>query len=260
MQKRVGEAKAEINKLVALVVHKPSMTQDEFLHYWRYRHGPLVATTPDYGQFRTRYVQSHFTGPGPLGGSIPFEGLAGVWLPESPPADFGQTSAYLERIRPDEETFLDLERSIGIAVHEAVVVDGRGPAKAIVIAARDPALDRREFHEAMLGTYKSSITGSPDVGDGIRGMSINLVRGMAHMSGRKPEVPVNIDCILEFWFDSDEDLHRALGSASHLRLLHGTDRPLIDATTVVSVYAREFVFYENSNPTPLAITLAEISE
>lgn len=210
MREREGEARAVVDKLIALVVRKPTLTSSNFLGYWRTRHGPLVATTPDYGRFRTRYIQNHFDRPALIGGNNPFEGMASVWLPDAPPADFAQTAGYRDRIRPDEAAFLDLDCSLGLAVNESIVIAGGGPAKAIMVVARDQVLERRAFHEALRGINSEAVCASVEGAERIRGLTINSVRGAAHMSGRKPDGATRIDCILEFWFDNYQDLRQTL--------------------------------------------------
>ena len=43
--------------LHCFVKRRPDLTREEFLAYWRNRHGPLIRDTPELARWTTRYVQ-----------------------------------------------------------------------------------------------------------------------------------------------------------------------------------------------------------
>ena len=61
-------------KKIAFLVPRAGMTTAAFQAYWAGTHGPTVAGSPGYGQWRLRYVQNHVLGAGPVGGPFGFAG------------------------------------------------------------------------------------------------------------------------------------------------------------------------------------------
>jgi uncharacterized protein (TIGR02118 family) len=100
---------------------KPSMTQEEFLTYWREVHGPLVQRLAPTLRIR-RYDQGH-----PINGDVaaalasvrsapePFDGICSLWfdsledISESVSTKEGRTAA--RELQTDEARFIDLENS-----------------------------------------------------------------------------------------------------------------------------------------------------
>lgn len=113
-------------KLVALLRRRPDLTHEEFLAHWRERHVPLLRSLPEFMAALRRYV--HGVPAGGLAvdatGGTPFDGAAEMWFD-----DLGAMQrafalpCYAERIRPDEERFLDLARCAVLVVEESVVHD-----------------------------------------------------------------------------------------------------------------------------------------
>ena len=119
-QRDLGGTRA---KVVAFVKRKPDMTRAEFSDYWENTHGPLFLATEEVSGAVVKYVQNHTleSNTGPLN---EFDGVVeiGFRRPEEIGAAFGHP-AYLERIRPDEERFLDLERMIVVNTDEKLLYE-----------------------------------------------------------------------------------------------------------------------------------------
>ena len=49
-------------KKIAFLVPRSGLSQEAFTRYWRETHGPLVAGSPGYGEYRRKYVQNHLVG------------------------------------------------------------------------------------------------------------------------------------------------------------------------------------------------------
>ncbi len=108
-------------RLTFVLRRNPSMTRDEFQHYWKNNHGPLVASFASTLDI-LRYVQVHTVGSavapadGPRGQmEEPYDGVAELWwrnrdallAASSSPAGQAAGAALLE----DERKFIDLPRS-----------------------------------------------------------------------------------------------------------------------------------------------------
>jgi uncharacterized protein (TIGR02118 family) len=100
-------------KFVGCLRRKPGMSVEEFHHYWKDIHGPLVKSVPEFFRYIRKYVQGHTLNdpvPGfPATTAPPFDGIAELWFDTV--ADIGKAFSeprYLAVIRPDEQKFLDL--------------------------------------------------------------------------------------------------------------------------------------------------------
>jgi uncharacterized protein (TIGR02118 family) len=116
-------------KLVALLRRRPDLSHEEFLRHWRERHTPLLLGLPEFMRHLRRYVHGYPAGPfaADATGAEPFDGAAEMFFDSV--EDMGRAFAlpcYRERIRPDEERFLDLPRCAALVVTEAEMHDARG--------------------------------------------------------------------------------------------------------------------------------------
>ena len=110
-------------KFSILLRRNPEMTHEQFVIYHREHHAPLFMSMPVVQQHVRRYVQLHtldVTLPGLPPTTI--DGVTELWFDdvESIGAVFTDES-YLEKIRPDEATFLDLHRCEFIVSEEPAV-------------------------------------------------------------------------------------------------------------------------------------------
>jgi uncharacterized protein (TIGR02118 family) len=111
-------------KFTVFMKRLPSMTQEAFVDYHRNKHAPLFLALPATKKYVRRYVQSHPISTSVLGfRETSFDGLTEIWFD-----DMGSFEAlfndaeYLHRIRPDEASFVDLERSEILLMNENVVI------------------------------------------------------------------------------------------------------------------------------------------
>lgn len=98
-------------KLMAALRRRPDMTSEQFHHYWRNVHGPIVLGVKDFMRHVRRYIQCH-TLPSNVAfpsQTPPYDGVAELWFDSAEEAIKAFTEPkYLEIIRPDEPKFLDL--------------------------------------------------------------------------------------------------------------------------------------------------------
>jgi uncharacterized protein (TIGR02118 family) len=111
--------------MVAGLRRKAGLTPEEFRRHWREAHGPLIRGLPDFIKHIRRYVQMHPADapmPADATGAEPWDGVAMMDFDSF--EEMGRAFAepiYLERVRPDEESFLDLARCSVLVVTEEVV-------------------------------------------------------------------------------------------------------------------------------------------
>ena len=192
---------------MALLVPRDGWSLDGFWNYWRFNHGPLVATTPQYGQFRDFYAQNYVVGDGPIGRSFSYAGAAEALIPTAPDLPpFATTDQFLSRILPDEEKFLNRSASIGLDLSDFVLIRGQGAVKLIVVSGRNSTLSHSEFRSAYL-RHGQQIRESSSLASRLRGWLVGFVESApCEMSGRKLEQIPPIDCVETFWFDDLTDM------------------------------------------------------
>ena len=110
-------------KFTILLVRNPSLTHAEFVAHHRDVHAPLFMSVAAVKETVRRYVQQHAV-PAELPGLPPgrFDGVTELWFDdvEALARCFGDAE-YMERIRPDEASFLDLHACEFIVSSENVV-------------------------------------------------------------------------------------------------------------------------------------------
>ena len=111
--------------LFAYLVRREGMTHEEFLEYWRTKHGPLIRDTPALAKHLVRYEQ-HARIPGRRGGAPEFDGVAvqsfGSW--DDFMAMLSEPEAQL--MTDDENNFLDRDKLVVLFSDDTVTVVGGG--------------------------------------------------------------------------------------------------------------------------------------
>jgi uncharacterized protein (TIGR02118 family) len=237
-------------KKIAFLVPKPGLSDAAFRKYWLETHGPTVAGSPGYGQWRLRYVQNHVLGKGPVGKEFPFAGMAEFLLPGTSPNEdaFSTTSIYRDRIAVDERNFIDMDRTVSMTVAEDVIRKGDGALKIVILWKRAPGLSRDDLRRRFAAEYVSAALASPGFADRIRGWSANhVVEGSFRLPGARPASAV-VDFIEELWFESNAEMAAAFASANFAHRLSPLADRLFAADGRYSFQAREYVFFDEGRP------------
>jgi uncharacterized protein (TIGR02118 family) len=114
--------------VIVQVKRAPHLSRDEFLHYWRDRHATLVTSVPEFMRYVRRYSQYHPMAEANeafFGGQSEYDGTAILWFDslDDVSAAFNDPT-YLSVIKPDEETFVDLDNCSSTVVEELVMWGG----------------------------------------------------------------------------------------------------------------------------------------
>jgi uncharacterized protein (TIGR02118 family) len=178
-------------KKLAFLVPKAGSTPEQFMAYWSGTHGPLVAGSPDYASYRRRYLQNHLIG-GVVGDPFPYAGMAEFWLPGDNEDDFAATAVYRDRIQPDEERFIDMDRTISFTAEEHVLRPGTGDVKLVVVRRAEPSAPDVAGAPALLGAVANAV-----------------LAGSGRLPGARPiaDPIVRID---EFWFARADEARAAI--------------------------------------------------
>ena len=110
-------------KFTILLARKPSLTHAEFVAHHRDVHAALFMSVPAVRETVRRYVQQHAI-PAELPGMPPakYDGITELWFDDiGALARCFSDPEYLARVRPDEESFLDLHACDFVVSTEHVV-------------------------------------------------------------------------------------------------------------------------------------------
>jgi len=186
-------------KLVALLKRKPGMPVEDFQHYWRHRHGPLVAGS---AQIR-RYVQSHALLQGYRKGELLFDGISEAWFDSAEAYEAYQHGPAASGVLADQANFLDPSRSVLMPVDVHVIKDGPIPddaVKNIEFVNRRPGMPLAPFRE-----YWRTVHGP--IASGIAVVQ-RYEQNHLQLSAYAAEAAPPYDGLAITWFASTTDMKR----------------------------------------------------
>lgn len=201
-------------KKMVLVARKPDLSAEAFSKHWRENHGPLVASSPDYGKWRLKYIQNHILKQGPIGASFDLAGIAEFWLPGSSPNedDFTKTPIYQERIKDDELKFLDMKGTVSFAAAEDILVQGTGKVKLMVLSTKKGGMSEQELKARYKEGSTAALANTAFLRH-LRGWTVNYtIEGTFRLAGGFAAETLPVDCVEELWFDSIPDCEQAVSA------------------------------------------------
>jgi len=112
-------------KLIVAIHRRPEMSVENFQTHWRTRHAQLIKGNPATRRYIRKYVQCHTMPDQYALGEVAFDGTAEIWFDSVADKDaFFNDPDYLRDIRPDEERFADMTRTVFFVTVEEQVLDG----------------------------------------------------------------------------------------------------------------------------------------
>ena len=194
-----GASAPQPERRIALLTPKAGWDREQFEQYWLDSHGPLVATTPDYGNYRSDYAQDHVLEGGLGIEPFPFAGVASVRVPGGEISAFAETAVFRERILPDEQHFLDREACVALRVREHGKARESGKVKCMAFG------NFSKGHSD--GTSLAAVYNVlPDLVPRPRGILRGEVTAQPTDLGGALRLDVpQIDWVEETWFDSEQD-------------------------------------------------------
>ena len=108
-------------KCAYLINRVPTMSVEAFVDHHRNTHAPLFTSIPEAARYVRRYTVSHPV-PAPNYPLPAYDGLTEIWFDSWEDHDaFFASQNYLEKVKPDESTFIDFP-TVGIMVTEERIV------------------------------------------------------------------------------------------------------------------------------------------
>lgn len=232
-------------KKIAFLTPRPGLSQTAFEEYWRDSHGPLVSTSPGYAAYRRRYVQNQVLDNGPVGRPLSFAGVAEFWLPDDNEEDFSATPIYRDRIRVDEERFIDFSRTISLTASETILLAGHGDCKLWLLSRRNPQWETGAFAAFWTGTVAAQLLQDARFGPLLRGWQLNLAEaGSSRLPGAVPTADLGWDTLQILWFTSHATMRQALGSGALQQTWQPRSGQAAAIGEPVSFVARERIFFD----------------
>lgn len=119
-------------KFTAMLVRSAGKTHEQFVTHHKNAHAELFMSLPESQQHVRRYVQSHnleLDLPGMPASR--YDGVTEIWFDDVDGfAAVFTSQQYMDTIRPDEESFLDLSAGDVFLTTENVVYDGTPASQA----------------------------------------------------------------------------------------------------------------------------------
>jgi hypothetical protein len=173
--------------------------------------------------------------------------MAEFWLPSAAPNEeaFAASEIYCERIRVDQEKFIDMGAALSMTALEQVARSGTGTVKIVIVSERatdlvpPPNLDEAlaRFVDAALGA--SGFSASP------RGWRIDhALADSFRLPGARPAGSIAIDRVQSLWFDTLADARTAFGSPAYRDMVAPRERELLSHGRQFSFVANEIVFFD----------------
>lgn len=198
-------------KLMIVGRRRPGTTLAEHRHHIRRVHGELVVQNiaADPGNAPRRYVQNPvfdgtFRATAP-GAADPFalnrDFVTQIWFPDLPSLGRARQSAfYLEKVKHDEDNFVDQASVVFMPVRERVIagapVAANGRVKLFGFLQRAPGTAPEDFRRAWAATSGAAPAGA--------------LRHVQNDTLPTPMGPPPLDGIDEFWFDDEAAARRFL--------------------------------------------------
>lgn len=108
-------------KCAYLINRADGMSVDAFVDHHRNKHAPLFTSIPEAKQYVRKYTVSHPVA-APTYPVPAYDGLTEIWFDSWEDHNaFFTSNNYLEKVKPDESTFIDFS-TVGIMVTEERVV------------------------------------------------------------------------------------------------------------------------------------------
>ncbi|SEF07919.1 conserved hypothetical protein [Rhizobiales bacterium GAS188] len=235
-------------KKIAFLVPRPGMAFADFCTYWREVHGPVVAGSPGYGAYRRRYVQNHVVSDGPVGEAFPYAGMAEFWLPGSAPneEDFSASTIYRNRIRVDEQKFINMDATLSMTALERIVRPGTGAVKVVVVSERSAEAPPPRDPDEAASRFTEIALGESGFSASLRGWRLDhALEGSFRLPGARPVGSATIDRVQSLWFDTLAEARAAFGSPAYRDTIAPREREILSLGRQVSFVAGELVFFED---------------
>jgi uncharacterized protein (TIGR02118 family) len=184
-------------KLIALLKRKPGLPVEDFQHYWRHTHGPLVAR---HAQVR-RHALSCALLQGYRKGDLLFDGISETWFDSAEAYAAYRHDPASTIIVADQAKFLDQSRTVLMPVEVHVIKDGavsKDAVKNIEFIDRKPAMTPQAFSDYWRKVHGPIAARIP----AIERYEQNHLQPNAYAAGPAPPY----DGIAVAWFASTADM------------------------------------------------------
>ena len=232
-------------KLFAFLKRKPGLTREEFFHYWRDVHAPLLLDDTAF----VRYVRRCVLNLAISGSEVPvmtfsdFDGVAEVWFETL--ADLLEavgTPGHQEVSASSTDRFVDRSSSIRLAAEESIQFDrGFGKVKFIGLSRRHPEWSHDEWCRYWIDVHGPLAHGIPEFtryyGKYVHNYVLPLDDGWLD---RQHEY----DGIVEEWLESPGDMARCLAEPKYLEIVRPDEVKFVDFERSHMVLAEEHPVYD----------------
>lgn len=111
-------------KVSVFLTRRPDLTHEQFRHYWKEKHAPLVMSLDVFKTHVRRYTQQHSLNNVPAVFPVArYDGVAELWLDDlSSVTTISGHQDYASIVAKDEENFLDRTKTVMFLSSESQIV------------------------------------------------------------------------------------------------------------------------------------------
>jgi uncharacterized protein (TIGR02118 family) len=222
-----AQAGEEYLKVFSFVTRKTGMTHDECVRHWIGVHGPIARKVPGVHGF----VASELIEPREVTEGDAFDGVALIWYRANEPVQQTLATPEGKAWLADGDTFIQRERSGGVAGREHALVAPRvraGAVKRMDFLVRKAGLSAEQFQAECLALKQDIVKGAA----GLQGLAITQMRPV-----ERPRFV--FDAVVETWWADDRGNNRAPAGVQSARALLDS---IADAGKSVRLTVRDHVF------------------
>ncbi len=142
--------------------------------------------------------------------------------------------------------FIDMHGTVSMSALEQVLKPGRGPVKIVVLSGRASGVNTEHFRERFASAFVETALKEQGFGAHLRGWSADfVVEGSFRLPGARPVSALQVDCIQNFWFDSDDEMTAAFAHLGVAQRVRAVSDSIFSAVSWRSFKAEELVFFDH---------------
>jgi uncharacterized protein (TIGR02118 family) len=199
---------------IGLIRKKPDWTPEQFRTYWRDRHGPLVAQTPNLRSYWQNHVVDRLQrGISFARGPVDFDGFSQLWFDDVDQAHKAFSDGALAgAFMADERHFIG-ELSIVSAVQRVVVPLPDAGSRSRLLKRISTLRRRDDISEDDFRREWKHHAGLVSRMPGVSAYRQNIITQRERVKGQPaPYEQLPLDGIVELWFETPETLNAAFDS------------------------------------------------
>lgn len=203
---------------MGLLTRRPDCTNEQFRNHWRNVHGPLAAKLPHLRAYEQNHiVRSVQVANCPIPEALVFDGVSKLWFDDYEAMKLAVASNEYSEVAADELNFMLPSKVVSVEQWQlcarSTVRRLKKCLKCISLLTRTSSQPIQDFQTRL----RSSLDGVTSKHPGIVGCTQNIVIGRSQAGRHLGYNDLQIDSVIEFWFEGADVLHHFLSPETTTR-------------------------------------------